>query len=59
MEQNNKDTLVQHGELNDYSEILRHAVAVFEHARTEIARQINGHVWNMKKFYERYVLGIL
>ena len=43
MEQNKKDSLVRHGELNDYSEILRHTVAVIEHARTEIARQINGH----------------
>ena len=88
-------------ECNDYPEILRHAVAVIEHARTEIAKHINGYVstayweigqmlherkiesgygdsvvkrlsddlkerypkmgvsprqlWNMKKFYQRYV----
>ena len=29
---------------SDYAEILRHAVAVIEHARTEIARHINGNV---------------
>lgn len=29
---------------SDYAEILRHAVAVIEHARTEIARHINGYV---------------
>ena len=28
----------------DYAEILRHAVAVIEHARTEIARHVNGYV---------------
>lgn len=28
----------------DYAEILRHAVAVIEHARTEIARHVNGCV---------------
>ena len=31
-------------ENSDYAEILRHAVAVIEHARTEIARQVNGYV---------------
>ena len=31
-------------ESGDYAEILRHAVAVIEHARTEIARHINGYV---------------
>ena len=31
-------------ECNDYPEILRHAVAVIEHARTEIAKHINGYV---------------
>ena len=41
MEQNNKDPLVQHGELNDHSGILRQAVAAIEHARTEIARHVN------------------
>ena len=29
---------------NDYTEILRHAVAVIEHARTEIAKHVNGYV---------------
>lgn len=28
----------------DYAEILQHAVAVIEHARTEIARHVNGYV---------------
>ena len=27
---------------SDYAEILRHAVAVIEHTRTEIARHVNG-----------------
>lgn len=31
-------------ESNDYAELLRHAVAVIEQARTEIARHINGYV---------------
>ena len=31
-------------ENSDYAEILQHAVAVIEHARTEIARHINGYV---------------
>ena len=31
-------------ENSDYAEILRHAVAVIEHARTEIARHVNGYV---------------
>lgn len=31
-------------ERNDYAQILRHAVAVIEHARTEIAKHINGYV---------------
>ena len=31
-------------ESGDYAEILRHAVAVIEHARTEIARHVNGYV---------------
>lgn len=34
-----------------YAEILRHTVAVIEHARTEIARHVNGYVstgyWKM------------
>ena len=29
---------------DDYAEILRHAVAVIEYARTEIARHVNGYV---------------
>lgn len=29
---------------SNYAEILRHAVAVIEHARTEIARHVNGYV---------------
>lgn len=29
---------------DDYIEILRHAVAVIEHARTEIAKHVNGYV---------------
>ena len=28
----------------DYAEILRHAVAVIEHARAEIARHVNGYI---------------
>lgn len=31
-------------ESGDYVEILRHAVAVIEHARTEIAHHVNGYV---------------
>lgn len=31
-------------ENSNYAEILQHAVAVIEHARTEIARHINGYV---------------
>ena len=38
MEQNKKDALAQQEEQNDYSGLLRQAVAVIEHARTEIAR---------------------
>ena len=41
-------------ESSDYAEILRHAVAVIEHARTEIARHVNGYVstayWVVKCF---------
>ncbi len=44
MEQNKKDALAQQEEQNDYSGLLRQAVAVIEHARTEIAQQINCHV---------------
>ena len=44
MEQNKKDAHAQQGEQNDYSGIQRQAVAVIEHARTEIAQQINCHV---------------
>ena len=38
-----KDNRLSTGD-NDYAEILLHAVAVIEHARTEIARHINGCV---------------
>ena len=31
-------------ENSNYAEILRHAVAVIEHVRTEIARHVNGYV---------------
>lgn len=43
MKTNNKDKqpIV---ERNDYYEILRHAVTVIEHARTEIAKHVNGYV---------------
>lgn len=100
MKTDNKDKQLA-VERNDYAEILRHAVAVIEHARTEIAKHVNGYVstaywkigqmlherkiesgygdsvvkrlsddlkerypkmgvsprqlWNMKKFYQRYV----
>lgn len=39
----NKDNKLSIGS-SDYAEILRHAVAVIEHARTEIARHVNGYV---------------
>jgi len=44
----------------DYSEILRRAVAVIEHARTEIAKHVNGYVstayWNIgQMLYERKI----
>lgn len=39
----NKDNRPSIGS-GDYAEILRHAVAVIEHARTEIAQHINGYV---------------
>ena len=38
-----KDNRLSAGD-NDYAEILRHAVTVIEHARTEIARHVNGYV---------------
>ena len=40
----NKDNKLSIGS-GDYAEILRHAVAVIEHARTEIARHVNGYVF--------------
>ena len=43
MTTDNKDNKLPIGS-SDYAEILRHAVAVIEHARTEIARHVNGHV---------------
>ena len=36
--------LFRSGMVYIYAEILRHAVAVIEHARTEIARHVNGYV---------------
>ena len=39
----NKDSRLSIG-CNDYAEILRHAVAVIEHARAEIARHVNSYV---------------
>ena len=39
----NKDNRPSIGS-GDYAEILRHAVAVIEHARTEIAQHVNGYV---------------
>ena len=39
----NKDNKFSIGS-SDYAEMLRHAVAVIEHARTEIARHVNGYV---------------
>ena len=39
----NKDNKLSIGS-SDYAEMLRHAVAVIEHARTEIARHVNGYV---------------
>ena len=42
-------------ESSDYAEILRHAVAVIEHARTEIARHVNGsslpHIGKLAKCF--------
>lgn len=43
MTTDNKDNKLSIGS-SDYAEMLRHAVAVIEHARTEIARQVNGYV---------------
>ena len=43
MATDNKDHKLSIGS-GDYAEILRHAVAVIEHARTEIARHVNGYV---------------
>ena len=45
---------------DDYAEILRHAVAVIEHARTEIARHVNGYVstayWEIgQRLHERKI----
>ena len=41
MTTDNKDDRLSIGN-GDYAEILRHAVAVIEHARAEIARHVNG-----------------
>ena len=43
MATDNKDNKLLIGS-GDYAEILRRAVAVIEHARTEIARHVNGYV---------------
>lgn len=43
MKTDNKDKQLA-VERNDYAEILRHAVAVIEHARAEIAKHVNGYV---------------
>ena len=43
MTTDNKDNKFSIGS-SDYAEMLRHAVAVIEHARTEIARHVNGYV---------------
>ena len=43
MTTDNKDNRPSRG-WGDYAEMLRHAVAVIEHARTEIARHVNGYV---------------
>ena len=43
MTTDNKDNGLSIGS-GDYAEMLRHAVAVIEHARTEIARHVNGYV---------------
>lgn len=41
MQQDSKDLISEQGEFEDYSGILQQAVAVIEHARTEIAKQMN------------------
>lgn len=43
MTTDNKDNKLSIGS-SDYAEILRHAVAVSQHARTEIARHVNGYL---------------
>lgn len=43
MTKENKDKQLS-TERNDYADILRHAVEVIEHARTEIAKHVNGYV---------------
>ena len=43
MATDNKDNKLLIGS-GDYAEILRRAVAVIGHARTEIARHVNGYV---------------
>lgn len=43
MATDNKDNRPSIG-CGDYAEMLRHAVAVIEHAQTEIARHVNGYV---------------
>ena len=54
MTTDNKDNKLSIGS-SDYAEILRHAVAVIEHARTEIARHVNGYVstayWGLVKCF--------
>ncbi len=42
MKTDDKDKRLSVG--NDYTDILRHAVAVIEHARSEIAKHVNGYV---------------
>ena len=59
MTTDNKDNKLSIGS-SDYAEILRHAVAVIEHARTEIARHVNGYVstayWNIgQMLHERKI----
>ena len=59
MATDNKDNKLLIGS-GDYAEILRRAVAVIEHARTEIARHVNGYVstayWEIgQMLYERKI----
>lgn len=59
MTTDNKDNRPSIG-CGDYAEMLRHAVAVIEHARTEIARHVNGYVstayWEIgQMFHERKI----